>query len=386
MKRADFLPFSPPCFGDAEIAEVVDTLRSDWVTTGPKTRRFELEFAQFCGAPAALGLNSCTAGLHTALAVLGVGAGDEVLVPTLTFCATANVVEHLGGRAVPVDVEEDTLCMDPRAAEAAVTPRTRAVVPVHYAGHAADLDAIADVAAGHGLAVVEDAAHAVWTRYRGAAVGSHGRPTAFSFYATKNLSTAEGGMLTGHAEFVDRARVLALHGMSRDAYRRFDKGGSWRYDVEAPGFKYNMTDVAASLGLHQLAGLEGMQARRAEVWSRYDAAFGGHPALRIPSTREDTRHGHHLYVLRLRLEALRIDRDVFFERMRERNIGCSVHYTPLHRMSYYRERYGLRPEDFPVAERAFGEMISLPLHPRLSEADVSDVVEAVLETAAEAAA
>src|SRR5438132_561210 len=263
--RRDFLPFSPPLVGEEEIREVVDTLRSDWITTGPKAKRFEQDFAAYVGAPGALALNSCTAGLHTALATLGIGPGDEVITTPMTFCASVNVIEHVGARPVLVDVEPDTLNIDPRQIAAAVTPRTRAILPVHYAGHPADLDGIEAVAHPHGLTVVEDAAHAIPARYKGRFIGSGTNPVAFSLYATKNLTTAEGGMLTGEGAFLDRARVLSLHGMSRDAWKRYDQGGSWRYEVLLPGFKYNMTDIQAAIGLCQLRKQDAFQRRRREI-------------------------------------------------------------------------------------------------------------------------
>jgi dTDP-4-amino-4,6-dideoxygalactose transaminase len=375
--RPDFLPFAPPSIGEEEIAEVVDTLRSGWITTGPKTKRFETEFAAYLGAPAALAVNSCTAALHTALVTLGVGPGDEVITTPLTFAASVNVIEHVGARPVLVDVEPDTLNIAPARVAAAVTPRTRALIPVHYAGHPADLDPLLELAAAHGLAVVEDAAHAVPARYRGRRIGAGSNPVAFSFYATKNLTTGEGGMLTGDAEFLTRARMISLHGMSRDGWKRYEKGGSWFYEVLFPGFKYNMTDIQAALGLWQLRKLERFQARRREVVAAYHAAFGDDPALEIPVTRPDVEHAWHLYVLRLRPEALRIDRDRFIEELKARNIGTSVHFIPIHVHPYYRTRYGYAPDDFPVAHGNFERMVSLPLSPRLSERDVTDVIDAV---------
>ena len=264
-RRATFLPFAPPLVGQEEIDEVVDTLRSDWITTGPKTRRFETEFAAYLAAPGALALNSCTAALHTALVTLGIGPGDEVLTTPMTFAASVNVIEHTGARPVLVDVEPDTLNLDPQRLEAAVTARTKAVLPVHYAGHPVDLDAIREVAEAHRLAVIEDAAHALPARYKGRLIGSGPNPVAFSFYATKNLTTGEGGMLTAEPALLDRARVVSLHGMSRDAWRRYDQGGSWHYDILLPGFKYNMTDIQAALGLRQLEKLASFQRRRRQV-------------------------------------------------------------------------------------------------------------------------
>ena len=379
--RAEFLPFSPPSIGREEIDEVLDTLRSEWITTGPKTKAFETQFGAYVGAPGgtSLMLNSCTGALHVALAAAGVGAGDEVIVPTMTFAATANVVEHLGATPVLVDVLPDTLCIDPDAAAAAVTGRTRAIVPVHYAGHPADLDAIDALAREHGLVIVEDAAHAVPARYRGTTIGSRDVFTAFSFYATKNLTTGEGGALTAPPEALDRARTFALHGMSRDAWNRYDKSGSWEYDIVTPGFKYNMTDVQAAMGRHQLGRLEGFHARRREIVRRYGAAFAAHPALQVPVEHADVESAWHLYVLRLRPEAAGVTRNDFIAGMTERNIGTSVHFKPLHTMSFYAEKYGLAPDALPVALEAFERMVSLPLHPGLSDEDVDDVIAAVLD-------
>ena len=379
MAREQFLPFSPPSIGEEEVQEVVDTLRSDWITTGPKTRRFETEFAAYVGAPAALALNSCTAALHTALVSLGVGPGDEVITTALTFAASVNVIEHVGAKPVLVDVEPDTLNIDPVKVEAAVTPRTKAILPVHYAGHPVDLDGIQKVANARGILVVEDAAHALPASYKGRRIGSGSNPVAFSFYATKNLTTAEGGMLTGDPDFIERARVLSLHGMSRDAWRRYDKGGSWYYEVVAPGFKYNMTDIQASLGLWQLRKLEAFQRRRREVVRTYNEAFRDVDALELPVERPEVEHAWHLYVLRLRLEALRINRDQFIQELKARNIGTSVHFIPIHLHPYYRDKYGYKPADFPVAYSNYLRMLSLPLSPRLTDQDVADVIEAVLD-------
>jgi dTDP-4-amino-4,6-dideoxygalactose transaminase len=378
-RRTAFLPFSLPLIGEEEIAEVIDTLRSGWITTGPKVARFEAEFAAAVSAPAALALSSCTAALHTALAASGIGPGDEVITTPLTFAATVNVIEHVGARPVLVDVEPDTLTIDPVQTEAAITPRTRAIVPVHYAGHPANMELIHALAHRHRLLVLEDAAHAVPAAYRGRTVGSGANPVAFSFYAIKNLTTAEGGMLTGEPAFLERARLLSLHGMSRDAWKRYDKGGSWRYDILAPGFKYNMTDIQAALGLWQLRKLERFQERRREVVAAYQSAFADQDALELPVERPWVQHAWHLYVLRLRSDALRIGRDRFIEELAARNIGTSVHFIPIHLHPYYRDKYGYRATSFPVSYDSFQRMISLPLNPRLSEQDVADVIDAVRE-------
>jgi dTDP-4-amino-4,6-dideoxygalactose transaminase len=373
------LPFAPPLIGEEEIAEVVDTLRSNWITTGPKTKRFETDFAGFIGAPGALALSSCTAALHTALATLGIGPGDEVVTTPLTFAASVNVIEHVGARPVLVDVEPDTLNIDPARVAAAITPRTKAMLPVHYAGHPVDLDAIRELATRHGLVVIEDAAHAVAARYKGRLIGSGQNPAAFSFYATKNLTTAEGGMLTGTPEFLARARMVSLHGMNRDAWKRYDQGGSWYYEVVFPGFKYNMTDVQAAIGIWQLKKLMRFQEHRREIVGVYNEAFAGEDALEVPTVRADVEHAWHLYVLRLRPDALRIGRDEFIEELKRRMIGTSVHFIPIHLHPYYRDRYGYTPDSFPVAYDNYCRMVSLPLSARISPRDATDVIEAVLD-------
>jgi dTDP-4-amino-4,6-dideoxygalactose transaminase len=379
VARREFLLFAPPAVGEEEIAEVCDTLRSPWITTGPKARRFEREFARFVGAPEALALNSCTAALHTALVCLGVGPGDDVITTPLTFAATVNVIEHVGARPVLADVAPDTLNLDPRRVEAALTPRTRAIIPVHYAGHPADLGALRDIARARGIAIVEDAAHALPAAWRGQRIGGGSDLCAFSFYATKNLTTAEGGALTGEPALLERARTISLHGMSRDAWNRYGKGGTWRYDVVFPGFKYNMTDLQASLGLHQLRKLPAFHQRRRAIAAQYTRAFVDVEGLEVPPDQPGVDHAWHLYVLRLRPEALRIDRDRFIDEMTARNVGTSVHFIPIHLHPYYRDKYGYAPEDFPVTVGNFRRMLSLPLHPRLSDEDVTDVIQAVLD-------
>lgn len=380
-KRTEFLPFSPPCLSDEERAEVMDTLHSDWLTTGPKTKRFEQALLGRMGAPSVVCLNSCTAGLHVALIALGVGPGDEVIVPSLTFCATANVVEHVGARPVLVDVLADTLCIDPAAVERAINHRTKAIIPVHYAGHPADLDPLFALAEKHGLHIIEDAAHAIDAKYKGVLVGSRPNLAAFSFYATKNLTTGEGGCLTGDPTLVERARIAGHHGMNRDAWKRFDKSGSWYYEVVLPGFKYNMMDLQAAIGLRQLDRLDWMQARRREVVAKYAEGMGEMAALELPWARPEVESSWHLYVLRLRPELLRITRNDFINELKAREIGTSVHYLPVHMHPFYRNKYGYRPEDCPVAADAFSRMISLPLHPGLSADDIEDVVSAVRDIA-----
>jgi len=384
--RNTFLPFSPPLIGDDEIAEVVDTLRSGWITTGPKVQRFEREFAEYLGAPAALAVCSATDAMLVGLAVLGVRPGDAVVTTPMTFCSTVHVIEHLGARPVFVDVDPETLNIDPGLVEKAVQRwkrtstrggRLRAILPVHLYGHPCDMDALLDVSRRYEVPLLEDAAHALPAQYKGRMVGTIGALTSFSFYATKNLTTAEGGMLTGAPALIDQARPWSFHGMSRDAYKRYGAGGSWYYEVVLPGFKCNMTDIQASIGLHQLRKLPQFQARRREIVRRYHEAFGQLAELQIPPERPEVESAWHIYALRLRLEHLKISRDEFIEELKARNIGSSVHFIPVHMHPFYRDKYGYKPEDFPTAHREFRRIISLPLNLRLTDRDVEDVIEAV---------
>ena len=393
--RDNFLPFSAPFIGEEEIAEVVDTLRSDWITSGPKVRRFEEEFAAAVGAPASLALNSGTAAMHVALAALGIGPGDAVITTPMTFVSSVHVIEQVGAQPILVDVQPDTLNIDPARVAAAITSaqqqglRVRAILPVHLYGHPCDMNALMDLACRHGLAVIEDAAHALPAAYEGRSIGSFANLypvpvlTCFSFYATKNLTSGEGGMLTGPRDLVEEARIWSLHGMSRDAWDRYSAKGSWYYEVSRPGFKYNLTDIQAALGLQQLRKLEKFQARRETIVHRYDEGFSQVEALWLPVKRPQVEHAWHLYVVRLNLDRLSITRDQFIEELRDRRIGTSVHFIPVHLQPYYRDKYGFKPEDFPIAFREFQRIVSLPLNPRLSERDVEDVIEAVSEVAAE---
>jgi dTDP-4-amino-4,6-dideoxygalactose transaminase len=375
-RRDTFLPFALPSISDDEIREVADSLRSGWITTGPKTKRFEEEFAAFVGVDHAVAVSSCTAALHVALTALNVGAGDEVILPTLTFCSTANVVVHLGAKPVLVDVDDaGHISID--AIERAITPRTKVLLPVHYAGQACDLDAIRRVAAGHGLQVVEDAAHAVGAEYGGRQIGSHGNAVAFSFYAIKNMTTGEGGMVTtADAVMAERMRRLSLHGMTRDAWRRY-AGGPWGYDVSEPGYKDNMTDIQASLGLHQLRRLPGFILRRRDLAGRYRAAFARLPELILPAELPNRTHTYHLFPVRLRSQSLGLERDQFIDELKRRNVGSSVHFIPVHRHSFYAKTYGYREDQFPVAEGIFSGLLSLPLYPSMTDDDADDVINAV---------
>ncbi len=379
--REKMLLFGAPNLGEEEIAEVVDTLKSGWISTGPKTKRFEQEFAEYVGAKYAVGLNSCTAGLHLSLVVSEIGPGDEVIVPTLTFGATANVVEHLGARPVLVDVDPVTLTMDPAAVERAITPRTRAIVPVHYAGMPCAMDELTALAARHNLMVIEDAAHAVGARYRGRKVGSISPLTSFSFYANKNLSTAEGGMVTtDDPALEERLRVLHLHGLSRDAWKRYHTKAYSSSEVVVPGYKYNMTDVQASLGIHQLRKQEGFIARREELASFYDEALSELDGMvwTPPRPRDGaTRHVLHLYPVLVNTARLKVDRNQVISALMAENIGVSMHFHPLHMMPYYRAKYGYTPESFPHALRVGQSEISLPIQPQITARDAQDVVDAL---------
>jgi dTDP-4-amino-4,6-dideoxygalactose transaminase len=379
--KLPFLPFALPEIGDDEIAEVVDTLKSGWVTTGPKAKRFEDDFAAFLGDPTlhAMAVNSATAGLHLALEALGIGPGDEVITTTHTFTATAEVVRYLGADVVLVDIDPATLCISPAAVEAAITPRTKAIVPVHYAGLAADMLALLAIAKKHGLKVVEDAAHALPTTCGGALIGTlPSDVTVFSFYANKTITTGEGGMVvTRDPELAKRIKVMRLHGMSKDAFDRFTaKVPSWYYEIVAPGFKYNLTDIAAAMGIHQLKRLKGFQARREELAAQFDAAFEGLPVITPPRALPGDQHAWHLYVLRL-ADGATIGRDALIEQLFAAGIGCSVHYIPLHLQPYWRDRYALRPEQFPHSQRAYERMLSLPLYTRMTDGDVARVTGAV---------
>jgi dTDP-4-amino-4,6-dideoxygalactose transaminase len=379
--RKEFLPFSPPLIGKEEIDEVLDTLRSDWITTGPKVKLFEKEFAAYVGAPAALAVSSGTHAMQVALAELGIGPGAEVISTPMTFCATTHVIEQAGAHPVLVDIQQDTLNIDPAAIERAITPKTRALMPVHLYGQPCEMDAILQIAKKYNLHVIEDAAHAIPAKYNGRMIGTLGDLTAFSFYATKNLATAEGGMLTGDEDTIDRARVWSLHGMSRDAYKRYGADGSWYYEVILPGFKCNMTDIQAALGIHQLRKLDGFQKRRRAIVNRYFSGLAHCQEIELPTERPGIESAWQLYAIRLHLDRLTIDRNRFIQEMKARNIGVSVHFIPIHIHPYYRDRYGYKPLDFPVTHANYLRLVSLPINLRMSDHDVDDVIEAVLDVA-----
>ena len=384
-----FLPFAAPEIGDEEIAEVVDTLKSGWVTTGPKAKRFEDDFAAFLGDTSlhCIAVNSATAGLHLALEAIGIGPGDEVITTTHTFTATAEVVRYLGADVRLVDIDPATLNIDPALVEGAITPRTKAIIPVHYGGLAADMPALLAIARRHGLKLIEDAAHALPSSSAGRLVGTLDSDAAvFSFYANKTITTGEGGMLVTRDEaLAKRAKVMRLHGMSRDAFDRFTaKVPSWYYEIVAPGFKYNLTDIGAALGLQQLKKAERFQQRRAAIAARYHAAFADLPLVTAPVAPEGERHAWHLYPIRLADAAVAAiessaeapARDRFIERLFALGIGCSVHYIPLHLHPYWRDRYALEPSQFPHSQRAYERIVSLPLYTRMTDADADRVIGA----------
>ncbi len=381
MSAPVFLPFALPEIGEEEIAEVVDSLRSGWVTTGPKARRFEQAFGEFLGDSSlhCIAVNSATAGLHLALEAIGIGPGDEVITTTHTFTATAEVARYLGADVRLVDIDPATLNLDLDQVEVAIGPRTRAIIPVHYAGLAVDMLRLLDIARRHGLKVVEDAAHALPTTLERELIGTLGsNATVFSFYANKTMTTGEGGMLvTRDAALAERAKVMRLHGMNRDAFDRFTaKKPSWYYEIVAPGFKYNLTDIAAALGLHQLKRLPAFQARRDQIAQAYFEGLADLPLILPPQAPQGDVHAWHLYVLRLS-EAAPVDRDTFIERMYAQGIGCSVHYVPLHLHPYWRDRYQLTPAQFPHSQRAYESMVSIPLYTAMTDEDVQRVIQAV---------
>lgn len=361
---------------------VLDVLRSGWLTTGPRVKQFEAAFAQHTGASHAVALSSCTAALHLALAAIGLEAGDEVILPTMTFASSGEVVLYFGARPILIDSAPHSFHMDPSLVEAAITPRTKAIFPVHYSGYAFELDALRDIARRHRLKIIEDAAHSFPSAYNGQPIGSIGDITCFSFYATKTLTTGEGGMVTTeNPEYADRIRILSLHGISRDAWKRYSAEGSWRYDIEARGFKYNLTDLQAAIGLAQLQKSQLLLDRRAALAARYSQALAGLDAFSTPSVPANVTHAWHLYVLQLNLDRLRISRDRFIEELKSRGIGSSVHFIPLHLHSLYQQQCGYRTGQFPNAERHFSRAISLPLFPDLSSAEQDRVIESLQEIA-----
>ena len=379
--RSDWMPFCVPDISDAEVQAVSDTVRSGWWAKGPRTIEFEKRFAEYVGAKYCVGVNSCTAALHLALMTQGIGPGDEVITTPLTFASSANTILHVGATPVFADIDPETGLIDPKEIEKKITDKTRAVVPVHYSGLAADIGEIGRLCERYGLFLSEDAAHAVETRYNGELIGHHPKgAVSYSFYATKNLACGEGGALvTDDEEVYKKASILSCHGMSAGSWNRYGKSGSWRYDIEEPGFKYNMFDIQAGLALAQLNRMDDMQRRRFEAVDVYEQAFRDVPQLRLQKTPDYCHHSRHLYILRIVPERLTISRDQFIEELKARNVGVSVHFIALHTMSAYTKRYGYKPEDFPKAYAFSESEISLPMYSTLGREKAQYVADAVLD-------
>lgn len=376
------IPFHRASIGEEEALAVAEVVRSGWLTMGPKTFQFEREFGDYVGAKYAIAVSSCTAALHVALEAIGLAAGDEVILPTNTFTATAEVVTYFQATPVFADIDPVTLAVDYLDVERKITGRTKAIIPVHFAGQPCDMAELAKLAATAKLRVIEDAAHALPASYRGVSVGSISELTAFSFYATKTLCTGEGGIITTNdKQLAERMGIMRLHGISRDAWKRYGSGGSWKYEVVAGGFKYNMTDIQAALGLTQLHKCDEMNEARQKIAKKYGEAFASESALEIPSIRDDRRSAWHLYPLRLNLEQLTITRDDLITELQERGIGTSVHFIPLHLQPYYRDRYGYRSGDLPVSEREFNRYLSLPIFPSMTGEQIQRVIENVCDIA-----
>ncbi|MGD0744378.1 MAG: DegT/DnrJ/EryC1/StrS family aminotransferase [Verrucomicrobiota bacterium] len=378
--RDSYLVFGQPLIEEAEIEEVVKSLRAAWLGTGPKVAAFEMLVAEYKGVKHAVAVNSCTAGLHLSCLALGLQPGDEVIVPAMTFCATINAVIHTGATPVLVDVEPDTFNMDPEQVRKKISSRTRAIMPVHFAGRACNMDALAAIAGEHGLKIIEDCAHAIETEFHGRKAGSFGECGVLSFYSTKNIVTGEGGMvLTNNADIAARIKMLALHGMSQDAWKRFSDDGYKHYEVVEIGYKYNMMDLQAAIGIHQIKRVEKYWQRRLEIWNRYGAAFA-HLPVRLPAPFNGySRHALHLYTLLIDGKQSPVTRDEFIVGLHRRNIGTGVHYRAIPVHPAYQERFGWKPEHFPNAEAIGRATVSLPLSPKLDDQDVEDVISAVLE-------
>lgn len=376
-----FLPFALPLIGEDEINEVVDTLRSGWLTTGPKTKQFEKEFAEFVKVDFALAVNSATAGLHLALEAVGIKRGDKVITTPYTFTASAEVIRYFDADPLFVDIDLKTFNIDAEKIEQAILEnpgQVKAILPVHFAGQACDMDKIMSISKEHNIPVIEDAAHALPTSYKNKLIGSVGDITVFSFYVTKTLATGEGGMITtNNSKFAERIRTMRLHGISRDVYDRYTSNKpSWYYEVIAPGFKYNMTDIAASLGIHQLRKANEMRVRRESIAEQYTKAFKNLP-FKTPASPDLGLHSWHLYVIQLEQSKLKIDRNRFIELMSEEGIGTSVHFIPLHIQPFWRDMYALKPEDYPLSLEAYQNAVSLPIYPKMKDADIENVIKAV---------
>ncbi len=387
----NFLPFALPVIEEEEISEVLDVLKSAWITTGPKVKLFEREFAKYIGCKHAIAVNSCTAALHLALEAIGIREGDEVITSPMTFAATGEVIRYFKARPIFVDIDSTTMNLNiellenivKKKCESENRKKLKAIIPVHYAGYPCDMDALMALASRYDLGIIEDAAHAFPTSYKRKMIGTLGDITCFSFYATKNITTGEGGMITTeNEEYADRMRIMSLHGISKDAWKRYTAEGSWYYEIIAPGYKYNLTDIAAGLGVAQLRKADAFLKRRMQIAKMYNEAFQELNELDLPSAyegEEGTTHSWHLYVIRLNLQRLQIDRNKFIEELRRKEIGTSVHFIPLHIHPYYRETYGYQSDDFPVAYETYKRIISLPIYAKMTDSDVNRVIDSVTD-------
>lgn len=379
--RKNFLVFGAPKVEEPEINEVVAALKSGWLGTGAKVARFEEAFSAYKGARYAAALNSCTSALHLSIIAAGIGRGDEVITTPMTFCSTINAIIHAGAIPVLADVDPSTMNIDPREVERKITPRTRAILPVHFAGRPCDMDAILDIANRHNLAVIEDCAHAIETEYKGRKTGTFGNFGCFSFYVTKNIVTGEGGMvLAKKEEDIARIKVLGLHGMSKDAWKRFSDEGYKHYHVVECGFKYNMMDIQAAIGIHQLQRIEQYWHRREEIWRKYNDAFADLPVTLPSAIEPGTRHAYHLYTILVDESRTGIERDAFLTSMTARNIGVGVHYLSIPEHPYYQKTFGWNPQNYPHGMRIGRQTVSLPISAKLTDDDVEDVIEAVIKT------
>ena len=376
----EHIPYNKPTIEDEEIMEVVDTLKSNWLTTGPKTKKFEKDFLEYTHAKYAVALNSCTAALHLALAAIDLKEGDEVITTPFTFSSTGEVIAYFKAKPVFVDIKLDTYNINPKLIEEKITKKTRAIIPVHYAGQPCDMDKILEIARKHNLIVIEDAAHAIAARYKEKSIGSISDFTCFSFYATKNLTTGEGGMLTTENDkWAEKVKILSLHGISKDAWKRYTKSGSWHYEIIDMGFKYNMNDLTASLGIQQLKKIEKFTKIREIIAEQYTNQLNEIPEITTPFVKTNIRHAWHLYQILLDTSKLKINRNEFIKELTEANIGVSVHFIPLHLHPFYKDKYGYNKGDFPVTESIYERIISLPIYPTLKKEEIKYITDTIKE-------
>jgi len=379
-KRREFIGFSPPLLGEDEEKEVLDTLRSGWISTGPKTQKFEEAAVDYLGAKFACAVNSCTAALHLSLVAAGIKENDEVITSPFTFAATGHVICYQKARPVLVDIKKDTFNIDPKKIEERITDKTKAIIPVHYSGQPCDMDEIAKIAEEHNLVVIEDAAHAIGAEYKDKKIGTISPLTCFSFYATKNITTSEGGMAaTNNEEYADKIKRISLFGIDKDAWKRYSKTGSWFYDVKFLGYKYNMTDLQASLGLHQLKRIESFLKTRERYAQIYNKELGSLNEIETPFVKKDIKHARHLYPILIKPDSININRDQFIEELKRYNIGTSVQFIPLHLHSYYKDKFEFNKGEFPITEDIYERIINIPISPKIKEEDIMYIINAIKE-------